>query len=142
MPPRQIRASRGLASWQGERPPRETSRGREYKRSTEAVNGRTRCALAAYPACRGRDKLQPMRRFARLASALAALAVAASASAETRPSPTALAGTAARNPAIVRLCTTPGCAGGTSSPWNQVAGFGAAALAAIWLARRRHAPTR
>jgi MYXO-CTERM domain-containing protein len=81
-----------------------------------------------------------MRRFVRLASLFAALAVATSAGADTRP-PTDLAETAVRDPALLRPCTTPGCAGATSTPWNRAAGFGAAAFAAIWLARRRHAPT-
>ena len=80
-----------------------------------------------------------MRRFARLAGTFAALAIASAASAETGPSP---AKAAAVDPALLRPCTAPGCAGGTSSSWNQAAGFGAATLAAIWLARWRHAPIR
>ncbi|MDH3214277.1 MAG: hypothetical protein OEM05_17515 [Myxococcales bacterium] len=34
-------------------------------------------------------------------------------------------------------CTPHGCAGAAPSPWSEAAGFGAATVAAGWLARRR-----
>jgi len=36
-----------------------------------------------------------------------------------------------------RFCTPFGCTGAPSNPWSVAAGFGAAALAAGWLGRRR-----
>jgi len=40
---------------------------------------------------------------------------------------------------VGRYCTPTGCAGAPSSPVAQAAGFGAASLAIIFLARRRRA---
>jgi len=35
-----------------------------------------------------------------------------------------------------QFCTPAGCTGAPSNPWSVVAGFGGAALAAIWIGRR------
>jgi hypothetical protein len=40
---------------------------------------------------------------------------------------------------VGRYCTPTGCAGALSSPFAQAAGFGAASLAILFLARRRRA---
>ena len=36
-----------------------------------------------------------------------------------------------------QVCTAAGCAGAVSQPWSHAAGFGAVAVAAGWLGRRR-----
>ena len=53
------------------------------------------------------------------------------------------AGAATPEPRIHGLyCTPIGCAGASGSAWSNAAGFGAAALAAGVIARRRPAPPR
>jgi hypothetical protein len=39
-----------------------------------------------------------------------------------------------------QFCTPAGCTGAPSNPWSVVAGFGGAALAAIWIGRRLSDP--
>ena len=49
----------------------------------------------------------------------------------------ALAAGPAQAEAVGRFCTFATCAGSTQPPWSAAIGFGAAALAAGWIARRR-----
>jgi hypothetical protein len=87
-----------------------------------------------------------MQRFLCIAAGLAALSWALAA-----PAPALEPGAAPRVPAIAPAempgpaaegrrgvtCTPIGCFRAPSSPWSALAGFGAAALAAGWIARRQ-----
>lgn len=107
---------------------------------------------------RGPDILLKMRRFqgiravaasVGLASGLATLVGAApdvaanaiaseQAGAATSPAPTPALPSAPPKDWIGRYCTPAGCAGAASNPWSTAIGFGAAAIAAGWLGRRRN----
>ena len=54
----------------------------------------------------------------------------------------ALSGASAEPAAASRYCTKSACLGAASTPWDEAAGFGAAALAAVLIARRRRPAPR
>jgi hypothetical protein len=99
---------------------------------------------------RDRDILSKMRRFLAIGSVAIGLgcvvfswALAAPATAFEPDAIAAVPGLESVNPSLAEqsrrgaFCTPLGCAGARSSPWGEATGFGAATLAAGWLARRR-----